>query len=69
MKEEEGRRNAAVEAFNVVERSNQELRKKLQGEEKERKYVVIALKNAEKQAKNQRLLLHSAKDQLASSKT
>ena len=53
----------------MVERSNQELRKKLQGEEKERKYAVTALKNAEKQAKNQRLLLRSAKDQLASSKT
>ena len=36
MKEEEGRRNATVEAFNVVERSIQELKKRLQEEEKER---------------------------------
>ena len=35
MKEKEGRRNAAMEAFNVAERSIQELKKKLIEEERE----------------------------------
>ena len=69
MKEEEGRHNAAMEAFNVAEKSIQELKKRLQKEEKERKYVVAALENNEKQVESQRLLLHNAEDQLAASKT
>ena len=36
MKEEEGRCNAAVEAFQVTEKSLQEMKKKLLEEEKER---------------------------------
>ena len=48
MKEEEGRRNVAVEAFSVAGKSNQELKKKLLEVEKERKYVAAALENAEK---------------------
>ena len=47
MKEEEGRRNAAVDAFHVAEKSIQELKKKLQEEEKERKYVATSLESAE----------------------
>ena len=66
---EEGRRNAVVEAFQVAERSLQELKKKLQEEEKERKYAVAALENTEKQAERQRVLLRNAEDQLATSKT
>ena len=62
MKEEEGRHNATVKAFNVAEKSNQELKKKLLEEEKERKSVAIALDSAEKQAKSQRVLLHNAED-------
>ena len=69
MKEEEGRRNATVEAFNVVERSIQELKKRLQVEEKERQYVAAALENTEKQAESQRLLLRNVEDLLAASKT
>ena len=69
MKEEEGRRNATVEAFNVVESSIQELKKRLHEEEKERKYAATTLKNTEKQAESQRLLLRNAEDQLAISKT
>ena len=69
MNEEEGRRNAAMEAFSVAKKSNQELKKKLQEEEKERKYAVAALENVEKQAKSQRLLLCTAEDNLASSRT
>ena len=52
MKEEEGRRNAAVEDFQVVDKSIQELKKKLQEEEKERKYVVASLESVEKQAES-----------------
>ena len=69
MKEEEERRIAAVKAFQVADKSLQELRKRLQKEEKERKYAAAALENVEKQAENQRLLLHSAENQLASFKT
>ena len=47
MKEEEGRCNAAVDAFHVAEKSIQELKKKLQEEEKERKYTVASLESAE----------------------
>ena len=68
MKEEEGRRIAGVETFQVVEKSNKELKTKLAEEEKERKYAAAALNNAEKQAESQRLLLHNTKDQLAISK-
>ena len=69
MKEEEGRRNAAVEAFGVAEKRNQELKKKLLEVEKERKYVVAALESDEKQAESQRLLLRTTDDNLATSKT
>ena len=69
MKEEEGRRIAVVKAFQVADKSLQELRKRLQEEEKERKYAAAALENVEKQAESQRLLLRSAEDQLASSRT
>ena len=58
-KEEKGRRNAAMKAFNVAERSIQELKKKLIEEERERKSAMAALDSAEKQAE----------DQLATSKT
>ena len=51
MKEEEGRRNATVEAFNVAERSIQKLKSKLLEEERERKSVAAALNSAERQAK------------------
>ena len=69
MKEEEGRRNVAVEAFSVAGKSNQELKKKLLEVEKERKYAVAALESTEKQAESQRLLLRTTEDNLATSKT
>ena len=50
MKEEEGRRNATVEAFNVAERSIQELKRKLLEEEREIKSIITALDSAERQA-------------------
>ena len=51
MKEEKGRRIAVVDAFHMAEKSNQELKSKLLEEEKERKSVVAALDNVERQAK------------------
>ena len=69
MTEEEGRNVTAVEAFTVADKSIQEHKKKLQEEEKERKYAAAAFENVEKQAESQRLLLRTAEDQLASSKT
>ena len=69
MKEEEGRRKAAMEAFNVVERSIQELKKKLIEEELERKSDAVALDSTEKQVKSQRVLFCNAEDQLAATKT
>lgn len=68
MKEEEGKRIVAVDAFQVAEKINKDLKAQLAESEKERKYAAIALDNVEKQAKSQRLLLHNAEDQLAASK-
>ena len=50
MKEEEGRRIAAMDAFHVAEKSNQELKNKLLDEERERKSAAIALDGAKRQA-------------------
>ena len=62
MKEEEGRRIATVEAFQLANKSFQEHKKKLQEEEKERKYAATALQNVEKQVESQRLQLRNAED-------
>ena len=62
MKEEEGRRNVVVEAFNVAEKRIQELKSKLLEEERERKSVVVAFDSAKRQFKGQRVLLYNAKD-------
>ena len=48
MKEEEGRRNVTVEAFQVANKIIQELKRKLQEEEKEMKYAVASLESVEK---------------------
>ena len=48
MKEEEGRRNAAMEAFQVAKKSFKVMKKKLLEEEKERKSAAAALEGAEK---------------------
>ena len=68
MKEEEGRRIAALDAFHVAEKCVQELKVKLTKEERERKSVAAALDSAERQEIGQRVLLRNAKDQLAASK-
>ena len=59
---------AAVESFNIADQSNKDLRKKLKKEEQVRRSVNLALEGAQKQAEDQRLLLHDIKEQLASSK-
>ena len=69
MKEEKGRRNAAREAFQVVEKSLKEMKKNLLEEEKERKSAATALESAEKQVETQRLQLRDVEDQLAATKT
>ena len=53
----------------MAEKSNQELKKKLLEVEKERKYAVATLESTEKQAESQKLLLRTAEDNLATSKT
>ena len=57
-----------MDAFHVAEKSNKHLKAKLAKEEKERKFVVAALNNVEKQAESQRLLLRDVENQLAASK-
>ena len=52
MKEEEGRRNATVEALNVAEQSNKELKKQLLEEQREKKSAAAILDNVEKQAES-----------------
>ena len=64
MKEEEGWRTVAVHAFHMAEKSNKELKIKLNEEIRERKSAMAALENVEKQAESQRLLLRDAKDKL-----
>ena len=59
---------AVMDAFNIVDQSNKGQRKKLKEEEQARRSTDSALKGAQKQVEDQRLLLHAAKEQLASSK-
>ena len=67
MDDERKRRVTVVQLFNIADQSIKDLRKKLAEEEKARKSADAALEGAERQAKEQRQLLHEAKDQLASS--
>ena len=62
MKEEEGRCNSTVEAFNVAEQSNKELKKQLLEEQRERKSAAAAFDSAEKQAESQRVLFRNTED-------
>ena len=57
-----------MQSFKIANQSNKYLRKKLTKEEKARKSADLTLESAHKQAKEQRLLLRDAKEQLASSK-
>ena len=60
--EEEGRRLAAVDTFQVAEKINKDLNAKLAEEGKERKYAMAVLRSAEKQVESQRILLRNAKE-------
>ena len=51
-----------VEAFNVAKRSIQELKSRLLEEERERKNVVAALDNAERQVEDQQVLFRNLED-------
>jgi len=62
MKEEEGRHNAAMEAFNVAEKRTNELKNKLTKVERDKKSVEAALDSVERQAEGQRVLLRQAED-------
>ncbi|XP_030927316.1 uncharacterized protein LOC115953696 [Quercus lobata] len=68
MKEEEGRHNAAMKAFNVAEKRTNELKNKLTKVERDKKSVEAALDSVERQAEGQRVLLRQAEDQLAAYK-
>ena len=68
MKEEEGRQNAAVDAFNLAEKRIAEMKNKMANVEKDKKSAKAALDNAQRQAEGQRVLLCQAEDQLAASK-
>jgi len=68
MKEEEGRRIAAMEAFNVADKRITELKNKLTKAEKDKKSTETTLEGAERQAKGQRRQLCQIEDQLSASK-
>ena len=68
MKEEEGRHNATMKAFNVAEKRINEMKNKMAEVKRDKKSVETALDNAERQAEGQRVLLCQAEDQLATSK-
>lgn len=62
MKEEEGRRIAAVDTFHVAEKSNQKLKSKLTKIERGKRSAEAALDSAERQAEGQCVLLRQAED-------
>ena len=68
MKKEEGRRNAAVEAFNVAEKRVNEMESKMAKMGRDKKNDEATLDNAERQAEGQRVFLRNTEDQLATSK-
>ena len=68
MKDEEGRRIAAIEGFNVAEKRINELNTKLTKANREKKNVEAALGGAERQAETQRKQLRQAEDELAATK-
>ena len=68
MKEEEGRRIAAVDAFNVAEKRVQELKNKLAKAKRDKKSAETTLEWAKRQVEGQWRQLRQTKDQLAASK-
>ena len=68
MKDEEGKRIAAVEAFNVVEKRVKKLNAKLIEVKWEKKNTEAALERAERQVETQRKQLRQTEDELAVAK-
>ena len=68
MKEEEGRRHATMEAFNLAEKRINEMKNKLFEVERDKKSAKAALDNVKRLAEGQRVLLRNAEDQLATVK-
>ena len=68
MKEEEGRRIIAVDAFNVADKRIQELTTKLNEANRAKKSVKAALQGVERQAKIQCKQLCQTEDQLSAAK-
>ena len=68
MKDEEGKRIVAVEAFNVVEKRVKKLNAKLTEVKWEKKNTEVALEGAERQVETQRKQLCQTEDELAVAK-
>ena len=68
LEDERNRQVVAVESFKIADQSTQDLRNKLEEEEKARRSADSALESAQRQTKNQRILCRKAEDQLAAAK-
>ena len=68
LEDERNRQVVAVESFKIADQSTQDLRNKLEEEEKARRSVDSALESAQRQTKDQRILCRKAEDQLAAAK-
>ena len=68
LEDERTKQVAAVEAFKIADQSTQDLRNKLEEEEKARRSADSTLESAQRQTKDQRILCRKAKDQLAAAK-
>ena len=68
LEDERNKQVAAVEAFKIANQSTQDLRNKLEEEEKARRSADSTLESAQRQTKDQRILCRKAKDQLAAAK-
>ena len=68
MKDEEGKRIVAVEAFNVVKKRVKKLNAKLTEVKWEKKNTEVALEGAERQVETQRKQLCQTEDELAVAK-
>jgi len=68
LEDERTRHVAAVEALNIADQSNKDVRNKLIEEERAIKSAESALESAHRHSEDQRQLLRDAKEQLASSK-
>ena len=60
LEDERNRCVVVVEAFNIADQFTQDLRNKLKDEEKARRSADSVLEGTQKQAEDQRLLLHKA---------